>query len=129
MRETEGGFTLIETLIAFVVLSLAMVALFRAVTDGYGAVRRAEQQALAVELARSLLDSAGRELPLDPGTTSGASTAGYRWEVTVAPFAGRSGVQQSPLAAHWVTVTVRWPGTISGQSVSLAALKLAGGRS
>lgn len=128
MRQTEAGFTLIETLVAFAVLALAMIALFRAVTGGLESVRRAEQQALAVELAQSLLDGAGRERPLAPGTSSGASVTGYRWDVTVAPYeAGRARSAAPRVAAYWVAVTVRWPGTGSGQSLSLRTLKLAGG--
>lgn len=81
----NGGFTLVETLVAFTVMAILLSVLFRGVVtmrSGSVAFDRRTHEELA---ARSVWDDAiaNRELP--NGTTSGLRD-GHRWTLKAKPF-------------------------------------------
>jgi general secretion pathway protein I len=119
----EHGFTLMETLVAFVILSLAMVALFRAVSDTAAGFGKIERHAAALEIAQSLLEAAGADQALAARNEAGTAVA-FRWQRHIRPYRPPDGRSTSP-AAFWVTVEVAWPergGAI--EVVQLTTLKL-----
>lgn len=125
MSHKDQGFTLLETLVALAILSLALVALFRTVSDGLGGVRRTDEHVRAVAIAQSLLERAGADQKLDEGIVTGAAESLFRWTIRTTAYAVPKNRPGSPvLAGFWVTATVSWNARGGTPSVSLTTLKL-----
>ena len=67
MQSKCRGMTLIEVLVAFVVLSVTMAAILQIFSGGMRNARLADSYSRAVFLAESKLAAAGIERPLVPG--------------------------------------------------------------
>ena len=84
----QRGFSLIEVMVSFVLLAVALGILVAILGGGLAQVRQAEQATGATLLAESLLAEVGVLTPIEPGSTEGESADGrYRWtlEVSEAP--------------------------------------------
>jgi general secretion pathway protein I len=124
-RHAEAGFTLLEVLVAFAILAVAMAAVLQAFGGGLDAVRRTEAASQSWSAARSLLDRVGPELPIVPGMRSGTDEAGSAWTVLIGRR--KSALDQMkgaerPYALFDVLVTVEAAGTAPAtlQTVRLA---------
>jgi len=71
MQNKVRGMTLIEVLVAFVVLSVTMAVILQIFTGGMRNARMADSYSRAVFLAESRLAAVGTERPLLPGVESG----------------------------------------------------------
>jgi general secretion pathway protein I len=85
-RPSSSGFTLLEVLIAFVILSLTLAAVFGAFSTGLHSLGTAEDAELAVLRAQSKLESAGLIEPLAASQTNGDFADGAGWQVDIEPF-------------------------------------------
>jgi len=84
----QGGFTLLEVLVAFALLGGAAVLLLSILSNGLRDVADAERHGEAALHARTLIENAGRMERLRPGARSGTLEGGrYRWTIVVRPFA------------------------------------------
>lgn len=81
------GFTLIETIVALVIMAVSLVALFRTGSGGIGAAAAALRHIEATRRAQSLLDGFGIVVPLRPGARDGRDGEGYAWHSTVTRLA------------------------------------------
>jgi general secretion pathway protein I len=112
----DGGFTLLEVLVAFVIAALALGLLFHSASGGLTAVRAAGRTAEAVSRAKSHLAALGRDVALADGTFQGDDGDGYRWKIRITPVATSSppdvpvpgGVRQWPLTLYAIEVAVSW---------------------
>ncbi len=111
-RGRSGGFTLIEVLVAFTIMAIALAALLQAFATGLRSGQAAGERARLVARAESRLASVGASIPLAPGLYDGSTEAG-RWEVEVRPYspAGRpesaaAGAAPAGFAPYAVTVVV-----------------------
>ncbi len=123
----EGGFSLIEVLVAFAILAAALGTLSSAFGTGLRGTRTAEFQLRAVDFAENLLAEAGRSSPLKRGVQTGTAD-GLHWQLEIAPWQGNTGEATPPAAgaaldALRVSVTVGW-GSRPGQSVKLQTLRV-----
>lgn len=128
------GFTLVEILVALVVLSIAAVSLLQSFAGGLRASDSARQQSYAMLLAQSKMAVVGVELPLTPGTVDGRFDERFTWQVTIAPdalspdaepeLAGGTGGGGSPGEVMNVTVTVSWPAGNPRSSINLTSARL-----
>jgi len=120
----RGGFTLIEVLVAFAILVLALTALLRVFSTGLDSIGIAERYASATMLARSVLDEIGAEIPLVADELSGDAGDGFTWNVQIARSAVIAPIvdTDSWLVPYDVAVTVTWEG---GRSLTLTTLRLA----
>lgn len=117
-RETspDGGFTLLEVLVAFVIAALALGLLFDVAGDGVTAVQTAGRTEEAVSRAKSHLAALGRGVSLADGTFQGDDGDGYHWQIRVTPVATSAppnappagGVRQLPLTLYAIEVTLSW---------------------
>jgi general secretion pathway protein I len=121
------GFTLIEVLVALVVLSLALAVIFSGVSEALRSRRAALHYQQAMLLAESKLASIGLETPLQEGEFSGDFSDQFHWRALVTPYheEGREEPDQAPVRALVVTVTVLWGPAGDERSVSLSTLRLA----
>ena len=83
-RGRQQGFTLLEVLVAFVVLAVALGLLLGMLSRGLKQVAQAGSETEASLHAQSLLDSLGTLEPVEPGVREGEFERGrYRWRLEV----------------------------------------------
>ena len=124
------GFSLIEMLVALVILSLSLGVLYQAATAAIRNVGVAEQYSRAVMLGESLL-AANTFMTQEQSIESGEFSE-FSWEVQSwpAPIQGESGPidsSDSPLpvtgiSLQVVKVWVRWPGPTAPRQIELATV-------
>jgi general secretion pathway protein I len=129
-RARARGFTLLEVLVAFAILAVALVVLFRAFGTGATNARLAEEYTVATLHAESVLAAAGIETPLQAGTAEGDLPDGYRWRAVVAPAAADRApdpLSADPLAGllYEVAVTVTWRKDGKTRSVAVRSYRMA----
>ena len=117
----NGGFSLLEMLVALVILSLSLGSLYQSTTATIRNVSVADQYTRATMLAESMLASAS-DLRTEEASVSGTFDI-YRWETTAWPaenplaLSNEAGLRGAAL--QYVRVTVSWPGGQSDRKVSL----------
>ncbi|HUF86824.1 MAG TPA: type II secretion system protein [Thermohalobaculum sp.] len=121
-RRRERGFTLVEVLAAFVILSLTLASAYAALTGGLRWERRAGETVSSVLLARSYLAEAGVARPLAESVTEATLDDGRTVRVTMREVEPVPLETRPRLLAWEVTVEVVQPG---GGALSLTELKLA----
>jgi general secretion pathway protein I len=83
-RRGERGFTLIEVVVAFVLLALVLSVSFEIFTTGMTRASDLDDRARALVVAQSRLAAAGAEEPLKEGAASGQSDdRRFQWTLTV----------------------------------------------
>jgi general secretion pathway protein I len=122
-RKRARGFTLLEVLVAFAILALALAALVQTFGSGMRGVAASERHVMAALMARSLLERVGHDIPLEAGAVSGEDGA-FAWTVSMrrAGRTERRGNDQLVEIPYDVTVTVAWTG---GRGVTLESYRLA----
>jgi general secretion pathway protein I len=122
----QSGYTLIEVLVAFMILALALTVLLRIFSGGLRNVSVSSDYAIATLIAESRLAAAGIDAPLRPGETSGTEGARFEWTVNVQDYQPWPGYRSAAkgLDAYRVTVTVEWPHGDNTRSVGLSTVRL-----
>lgn len=112
----QRGFSLLEILVAFSILSLSLGVLMQIFSGSLNNASITREQVQATTLAQSLLASAGIEGPLAAGESTGGDDK-FRWSLSVTPFAvatqptDRAGIRSPGLLDLWeVSVRVTWGG-------------------
>lgn len=124
----QRGFTLIEVLVAFVVLAIGLGTLAVGITTALRADAKVHNKHVLDQIAESRMEAAGRTGPLKSGRREGR-IGRYRWREIVTPVdlgKGRpqdgTAPQVQPFMPSWVEIVVR---DETGMETRLAALKLA----
>jgi len=122
----QSGYTLIEVLVAFMILALALTVLLRIFSGGLRNVSVSSDYATATLIAESRLAAAGIDIPLRPGETSGTEGERFEWTVSVQDYQPWPGYRSASQAvdAYRVTVTVEWPHGDNTRSVGLSTVRL-----
>lgn len=130
MRRFSRGMTLIEVLVAFVLLSLSLGVIFHIFAGGMRNAQMADGYSRAVFFAESKLAAVGMEQPLGPSDMSGVFEHNLHWRVTVTPAddgrtptAGNSQTQR----LYQVRVKVGWSEGGRERQVELTSLRLGAG--
>ena len=122
----NSGYTLVEVLVAFVILALALTVLLRIFSGGVRNVSVSSEYARAVLIAESRLASAGIGSVLSPGETSGIEDERFEWTQTVREYSPsfdyKASVQEVP--AYYVTVSVQWSHATGTRSIDLSTIRL-----
>ena len=128
-----GGFSLLEVLVAFVIVALVVTALFRLFGGALGNASAADEWTRALLVAQSRLALAASVEPLREATDAGSEADGrIDWRTSVTPYVPADGDPDLERASetmatrlYRVTVDVRFPG-IAGQprTLTLSTLKV-----
>jgi general secretion pathway protein I len=129
-----AGFSLLEVLAAFVILSLFATSLFGLFSGALGNASAADDWSRALLVAQSRLATAASVQPLAEASDAGTEDEGrIRWETRVAPWnppevdpelARISETMTTRL--YRVEVDVRFPGIAGGErSIALATVRMA----
>jgi len=124
-RTAHQGFTLIEVLVAFMILTLSVSVLLRIFSGGLNSVSVAGDYAQAVLLAESQLAVVGHSEPLAVGQSSGESER-FRWRRTIEsylPWEDDTALTV-PLSGYLVTVEVSWTRNGRDQQITLNSLRV-----
>ena len=118
--------TLIEVLVAFVMLSLTMAVILQIFNGGMRNARLAETYSRAVFLAESKLAEVGVERPLAPSESSGDVGADLHWRIMVGLYddGGVADRLMLPLRLYRVRVQINWSESGRERRVELASLRL-----
>lgn len=128
----QRGFTLIEVVVAFALLALALTFLLASLSGATRQIRIASDSSRATLHAQSLLAQVGVGETLQPGRRQGNYDAGrYRWTLQIAPYVDplRSPSPLSNPSAPQLlqlTLAMEW-GNGSGQQMQWQTLRLVQG--
>lgn len=117
-----SGFSLIEMLVALVVLSLSLSVLYQAATGATRNVRVAAEYTEAVMLAESML--AEHSYVTDENYVASGGFGEYTWSVTSWPVADSDDAATDnlpvlPMPLQYLEVVVSWPGGKSPRTLEL----------
>ncbi|NCF16399.1 MAG: prepilin-type N-terminal cleavage/methylation domain-containing protein [Gammaproteobacteria bacterium] len=109
-RQRSRGYTLVEVLVAFMIMALALTVLLRIFSNGVRSVAVSSDYAQAVLIGESRLATAGVDDMLAPGETSGVDGRDFSWTRRV--------VEYQP------AVDYTWPNGDKKRSIDLSTVKL-----
>ena len=103
----EAGFTLLEVLVAFTILSIAVVAVIQGFAQGLRLLRAAGDQQMAVLIA----DQKAREVVIPVEGRDQGHEGAFDWERTISVVSAPD-LTRTPASAKWhvyqIDVTVKW---------------------
>lgn len=127
-RHAEQGFTLIEVLVAFMILTLSLSVLFRIFSGGLTNVTVAGDYAQAVLVAESQLAVVGRSEPLLVGQVYGESGERFRWRRTIEnymPWEDDTALTAPvSVSGYHVSIEVSWTHNGRDQQITLNSLRV-----
>lgn len=86
MPQGARGFSLLEILVAFIVLALAMTILMQIFSTSLNGATITDKYARATMIAESKLAAVGVEEVLKEGGASGTTDDGFSWAVDIKPY-------------------------------------------
>ena len=108
----QAGFSLLEVLVAFVIMALSLGALYQAIGGNVRGIAQADRLMRAALLAEGLL-ARHRAIPAGGLDESGQSDDGLRWSYRAEPY-----LLPQPSPQGWplyqVRVSIEWPATGAG---------------
>lgn len=118
----QPGFSLIEMLVALVVLSLSLGVLYEAAMGATRNVRVAAEYTEAVMLAESMLDE--HSYVTEPNYGASGQFGQYDWQISSWPADVQDGLDPeqravAPQALQYLEVVVNWPGQAAPRRLDL----------
>ncbi len=125
-RIHQRGFSLLEVLVAFAILSISLGVILQVFATGLRNAGMADDYTRATLYAESILAAIGREAPPSAGVREGPIDDQFSWRSTVSEYAeGMPDPERTQVRAFRVSVEVFWPGLARTRSVMLETLRLA----
>jgi general secretion pathway protein I len=127
----QRGFTLLEIIIAFAVLALALTLLLGTLSGSVREVRASSDAGRAALHAQSLLDQVGVGEALRPGNRDGEFEDGrYRWRLAIDPYVdparrARDTIEPGAPRLMLLDLHVEWGGGGPRERLDLQSLRLA----
>lgn len=127
----EGGFTLLEVLLAFVVFALSFATVLEILSGSMRSSVRAREYSEAALLAQSLMDQVGTEFPLLDGIHQGDAPGGFAWTVDVTEFVPATLEEEYILQLaesngtllYWVEVRLEWGSGLRTRDARFATVR------
>lgn len=129
MSVCNKGFSLLEVLVAFVVMGLVVGVILQLFGSSMRGVALSDEYSFAVQVAESRLAAVGNEIEVEDGSVSGEEKgSGYRWEVQMealdaANLSEKLEKVQLPLQLYRVEVAVTWQGDGKPRELHLSSLR------
>ncbi|HEY0201887.1 MAG TPA: type II secretion system protein [Burkholderiaceae bacterium] len=116
----QSGFSLLELLVAFAIMALALGVLYRAVGGSASRVANIEVQQRAASLAESLL--ALRDAVPPGGWNENGQSAGFGWQIQSTPFPTQVNAPNAP-RLYEVAITIAWSDAGERRQLDLTTLR------
>lgn len=127
-RRAQGGYSLVEVVVAFALLALALTLLLGALSGATRQLRWSDEAGRAALHARALLADLGVEEPLRPGRWDGELEDGrYRWSLRVRPWEDPDlppAAEPGPMRLQQVELELAWGGGGPGEQLTVHSLRL-----
>ncbi len=125
-RAGEAGFTLLEVLVAFAVLSVSLAAILAIYSTAFQSAARARSYAVATQLAEAKLNEVAVTGMLSEDVAGGILAEEYEWAAVISPLEWQEpdGGVEHPLKPYQVSVEVSWSEAGRERSVELHTVKL-----
>lgn len=121
----SAGFTLLEVLVAFVILLLAFAVVLRIFATGSRGVVASDDVNRAVAYAQANLAEVGITEPLQSGDSHGELPDGYTWQRSIRPYpTDDAAVSLRVPPLYEVTAWIRWERKGRDREISLSSLRL-----
>jgi general secretion pathway protein I len=124
-RRAAAGFTLMETLVAMTILSIALAIVFQQFSGALNAAYVSEAYTRAVWHAREKMDELLLRDAPGPGEEEGDFGDGYRWRCRVEAVELDAPPAPDAVAPLTITVWVNWEQGRNTKELELSALTLA----
>jgi general secretion pathway protein I len=122
------GFSLLEILVAFMIMALTLGVLFQVFSSGLRTAMVAEEYGEATRIAESLLAEFSGLRPLEPGEQGGwVDDTHYRWQASIVPVSteGLAPTASERFEAIEIAVRVAWRAGTGDREVELRTVRLA----
>jgi len=83
---TQGGFSLLEVVVAFAILALSLGLLIQIFSRALQTTTLSGDYSRAATLAQAHIEAVGIDIPLEPGSYGGDAQDGFSWQVSIAPY-------------------------------------------
>jgi general secretion pathway protein I len=120
-----SGFTLIEVLVALVVLAITFGFAYDALSGALGWTERSQNTQKALTIAESMLQRVGNDIVLQDGSLAGRTSDGFAWQIDTTPYGNASNTAAGALAGHQVEIVVSWTEQRNERQVRLLSVRLA----
>lgn len=121
----QGGFSLLEILIAFSILAFSLGILLNIFSGGLRRTLVSEEYQQAVTIAQSILAQVGIDEELQEGEKQGEVREKYQWTQSIQVFGDEElDPETMDITPYQVTVIVEWQAGTNNRQVELITLRL-----
>ena len=123
----ESGFSLLEVLVAFAILSISLPAIFSVYSAAFRSAASARSYATATQLADAKLNEIASSSALSNRVEQGMVDERYRWTAMISGADWQDLLDQvdHPLMPYEIRVSVSWTEGTRDRAVLLTTVKLA----
>lgn len=125
-KAKQQGFTLLEIMVAFVIMGLVVGTLLQLFGSAMRSVALADEYSFAVQVAESRMEAVGSEIKVEKNTVSGQEEGTvYQWAVTMQPVELDEKQEEFSLSIepYQVTVIVSWNSEGKQRQFTLTSLR------
>jgi general secretion pathway protein I len=120
----EGGFTLVEVIVALAILSAGLGLLLGLISNSLRQTVSAQRMAEVGSLAQSLLAEVGTVMPIRPEERDGQYPNGYRWHLKVQPYDSGKESEERPVGLYRISAEIDWDQGVERRFYALTTLRL-----
>jgi len=105
---TDGGFALIEILVAVSILAISLVVIFQLFSGGLKSRKLSEQYARGVFHAREKMGETLLTPDLSEGETQGEFEDGYEWQMAITPIPSEEDEEKMSVGLLNINIRITW---------------------
>ncbi len=120
----QSGFSLLEVLVAFAILSMSLGVLYQAFSNSLRNVGTSGDYSRAMIIAEARLAEAMAEVPLKEGSDQGEVDNRYQWKIMVQRYEYEDEESVSRFTPYQVQVVVSWEDGKHTREYELTTLRL-----
>lgn len=121
-QPSERGFTLLETLVAVMILALALVVVLELFSSNLRSTQYSEDYSRGIFHARMKMDELLYRTVDTDEDLAGQFEDGFVWRAALTPYG--EAAPESPVSSHQLTVEVSWQQGTATKRITLTSLKL-----